>query len=449
MCAPTTPSNAGAHVLLPALAWGEKSGTVTNSERRISRQRAFLPAPGEARPDWWIVSEVAKRLGFGAAFDYKSAADIFREHAALSAFENDGSRDFDIGALTALSDDGFDAHGAGAVAAARGRRSRSARFFADGGFFTSDRKARFVAPEMPALRSETSAGAAAAAQHRPHPRPVAHHDAHRPEPAARRASARALRRDPSRRCRQLWRRRRRLCARHHRLRPVHPEGRRQRAAAARHAVRADPLEREQRLDARASARWSRPSPIRSPASPRARRRRPRSRLTNMCSAASCCRASSSHCRRACGGRASAVAGGYGYLFADNADLSRWPSWLRAAAGDDIAEYRDFGGGVYRAASFAGDRIETCLFVGPAHDAGDWDVVKSLFAADRAHRRPAPHAAVGPLQRGRRQRRADRLRLLRRRPRHDLRCDRGRRAHAPPRSARSSRPAPIAAPAFPS
>src|ERR1700753_1409335 len=89
--------NAGAHVLLPAQAWGEKSGTVTNSERRISRQRAFLSAPGEAKPDWWIVSEVAKRLGFGAAFDFNSAADIFREHAALSAFEHNGSRDFDIG----------------------------------------------------------------------------------------------------------------------------------------------------------------------------------------------------------------------------------------------------------------------------------------------------------------------------------------------------------------
>jgi assimilatory nitrate reductase catalytic subunit len=70
---------AGVDVLLPALAWGEKSGTVTNSERRISRQRAFLSAPGEARPDWWIVGEVAKRLGFGSAFDFKSAADIFRE----------------------------------------------------------------------------------------------------------------------------------------------------------------------------------------------------------------------------------------------------------------------------------------------------------------------------------------------------------------------------------
>src|SRR6202011_1937516 len=77
----------------------------------------------------------------------------------------------------------------------------------------------------------------------------------------------------------------------------------------------------------------------------------------------------------------AVTGGFGYLFADNADLAGWQSWLRSKAGGDLAEYKDLGGGVYRAASFAGDHIETCLFVGPARDAGDWDVVKSLFAAD--------------------------------------------------------------------
>jgi assimilatory nitrate reductase catalytic subunit len=75
-----------------------------------------------------------------------------------------------------------------------------------------------------------------------------------------------------------------------------------------------------------------------------------------------------------------VTGGYGYLLADNADLARWQSWLRSIAGSDLAEYKDFGGGVYRAASFAGDRIETCLFVGPARDAGDWGVIKNLFAA---------------------------------------------------------------------
>ncbi len=77
-----------------------------------------------------------------------------------------------------------------------------------------------------------------------------------------------------------------------------------------------------------------------------------------------------------------MAGGYGYLFADNADLANWQSWFRSAAGSDLAEYKDFGGGVYRAASFAEERIETCLFIGPARDAGDWDVVKNLFAANR-------------------------------------------------------------------
>jgi assimilatory nitrate reductase catalytic subunit len=77
----------------------------------------------------------------------------------------------------------------------------------------------------------------------------------------------------------------------------------------------------------------------------------------------------------------AVPGGHGYLLADNADLAGWQSWMRSLAGADLAEYKDFGGGVFRAAAFAGDRIETCLFMGPAHDAGDWNVVKQLFAAE--------------------------------------------------------------------
>ncbi len=77
----------------------------------------------------------------------------------------------------------------------------------------------------------------------------------------------------------------------------------------------------------------------------------------------------------------AVNGGHGYLFADNADLAGWQAWMQGKAGDELAEYNDFGGGVYRAAMFRGDRIEACLFIGPAGDAGDWNVVKSLFAAD--------------------------------------------------------------------
>ena len=86
ICAQTD-TTAYADVLLPALGWGEKDGTVTNSERRISRQRAFLDSPKQAKADWWAVCEVAKKLGFNG-FDFSNACDIFNEHAALSAYQN-------------------------------------------------------------------------------------------------------------------------------------------------------------------------------------------------------------------------------------------------------------------------------------------------------------------------------------------------------------------------
>ncbi len=149
-------AEARTQVLLPGAAWGEKHGTVTNSERRISRQRAFLPLPGEARPDWWIVTEVARRLGFGSAFAFGGPADIFREHAALSAFENNGERDFDIGALAGISDAAYGALDPVMWPARAGEPSREQRFFAAGEFFTPDRRARFVAPERPRPRSATS-----------------------------------------------------------------------------------------------------------------------------------------------------------------------------------------------------------------------------------------------------------------------------------------------------
>ena len=95
-CIAETDTGRYAQVRLPALAWGEKDGTVTNSERRISRQRAFLPAPGEAKPDWWIIAEVAKRMGWREAFDYPDSASIFREFAAQTGFENEGQRHLDI-----------------------------------------------------------------------------------------------------------------------------------------------------------------------------------------------------------------------------------------------------------------------------------------------------------------------------------------------------------------
>ena len=142
--------NAGAHVVLPATAWGEKDGTVTNSERRISRQRSFLPLPGEAKADWWIVTQVARRMGYEDAFNYNSAADVFREHAALSAFENDGTRDFDIGALAELDYAAFNALDPVQWPARADGTASEKRFFMDGCFFTPDRKARFHSPKRPA-----------------------------------------------------------------------------------------------------------------------------------------------------------------------------------------------------------------------------------------------------------------------------------------------------------
>src|SRR5712664_1122125 len=133
-----------AHVGLPAMAWSEKDGTVTNSERCISRQRAFRPAPGEARPDWWMLTQLARRMGFVAAFDYRGPAQIFREHAALSAFENDGERAFDIGGLAALDDRAYDALEP-VQWPVRHDGAASARLFGDGRFAHADGRARLVA----------------------------------------------------------------------------------------------------------------------------------------------------------------------------------------------------------------------------------------------------------------------------------------------------------------
>lgn len=141
-CMRRTDTTAYADVLLPAQTWGEKDGTVTNSERRISRQRAFLPSPGEARADWRIVADVARRMGF-EGFDYATPAAVFREHAALSAFENDGSRAFDIGALAGIDEAAYAALAPVQWPLPRSPH-RTARPFADGRFFTPDGRAHMV-----------------------------------------------------------------------------------------------------------------------------------------------------------------------------------------------------------------------------------------------------------------------------------------------------------------
>lgn len=144
---PDTDTTRLADVLLPSAAWSEKDGTVTNSERRISRQRGFRSPPGEARPDWWQIAEVAKRLGWEEAFDWSGPAAIFREHAALS--EAAGSPDFDIGAMQGIDDAEYDALEPFQWPRRAGEEVTTApmRFFATGGFHTPNGRAR-----MPALQ---------------------------------------------------------------------------------------------------------------------------------------------------------------------------------------------------------------------------------------------------------------------------------------------------------
>ncbi|NOQ16507.1 MAG: molybdopterin-dependent oxidoreductase, partial [Methyloprofundus sp.] len=146
-CIAETDTTALAHVKLPALGWSEKDGTVTNSERRISRQRALFEPAGSAKPDWWIVTQVARRMGFEKAFHYSSNVEIFREHAALSGFENNAqqhSRDFDISGFANLTQQEYDQLQPTQWPVNKQNPQGLARMFADQQFFTPSGKAQFI-----------------------------------------------------------------------------------------------------------------------------------------------------------------------------------------------------------------------------------------------------------------------------------------------------------------
>ena len=148
-CIADTDTTRCANIVLPAMGWAEKSGTVTNSERRISRQRALIASTAEARPDWWIITEVARRMGFGSAFPYRSEHEIFKEYAALTGTDNHGTRDLDISGFANISKAEYDAmqptQWPFSAAHRQGMKAESRRLFADGKFFTPSGKARFVA----------------------------------------------------------------------------------------------------------------------------------------------------------------------------------------------------------------------------------------------------------------------------------------------------------------
>jgi assimilatory nitrate reductase catalytic subunit len=132
-----------ADIALPALAWGEKDGTVTNTDRFISRQRAFLIPPGLAKADWWAVAEVAKKLGFKDAFNWQNSHEVFREHAQLSAINHNTPLTFDLSEVANLSLEDYQ-NWQPRQWPLDGKTDAS-RLFGDGLFATENGKARMIA----------------------------------------------------------------------------------------------------------------------------------------------------------------------------------------------------------------------------------------------------------------------------------------------------------------
>ncbi|MBB4819630.1 assimilatory nitrate reductase catalytic subunit [Pseudomonas alcaligenes] len=139
----TTETCRHADLLLPAASWGEKEGTVTNSERRISHVRPAVPAPGEARPDWAIACDFARRLehhlrpGQPSLFDFDNPEALFEEYKPLTA-----GRDLD---LTGIGYGLIDTQGPQQWPYPAGARQGTARLYGDGRFPTPSGRAQFVA----------------------------------------------------------------------------------------------------------------------------------------------------------------------------------------------------------------------------------------------------------------------------------------------------------------
>lgn len=133
-----------AHVKFPASGWSEKDGTVTNSERRISRQRCLMPPAGNAKHDWQIICDIARAMGFGEGFDYQNPAEIFAEHASLSGFENQGTRDFDLSGLANITRSGYEQLKPIQWPVNSNNPLGTKRMFVDGKYYTQSGKANII-----------------------------------------------------------------------------------------------------------------------------------------------------------------------------------------------------------------------------------------------------------------------------------------------------------------
>ncbi|QBF81392.1 nitrate reductase [Shewanella maritima] len=136
-----------ADLLLPALPWSQKDGTVTNSERTISRQRGFVIPKGEAKADWWSLAQVANAMGY-AGFEYQSAYDVFVEHAQLSSKVKQAYpyKAFDISGLASISYEQYQAlkPTQWPINDTSQEGTTDRRVFTDGQFATETGKAQFV-----------------------------------------------------------------------------------------------------------------------------------------------------------------------------------------------------------------------------------------------------------------------------------------------------------------
>lgn len=95
-------------IALPAAALLEKDGTLTAADRLVARHRRLFDAPGEARPDWWAVTQVAQAMGWADSFAFDRPADLYREHARLTAYGNAGARLLDLRRQAPLSNPAYD-----------------------------------------------------------------------------------------------------------------------------------------------------------------------------------------------------------------------------------------------------------------------------------------------------------------------------------------------------
>ncbi len=141
-----------ADLLLPAASWGEKEGTVTNSERRISHVRRAVPAPAEARSDWAITTDFARRLepllrpGLPSLFAFDSPDALFEEYKHLTA-----KRDLDLSGLSYAI---LDHQGPQQWPFPAGATQGTARLYGDGQFPTANGRAKFQAEPFRAAKEK-------------------------------------------------------------------------------------------------------------------------------------------------------------------------------------------------------------------------------------------------------------------------------------------------------